>query len=195
MEIICVKHNVESRTFQAVQELPDGNGGTLLYLLTIPQDTLEWRAAEYLIEPSDTDLLLDVVLYEAFLPSEPDGIPMLMKASTVDEARDYHVGQVMAAKTKMRPQGPNRWKQNPQRVARLEAAHPELALDWKSFLTDDALQPIRDKHDMADEVLVEKASLIAETRDRMSSRRKAFTDTQRAEMIRSIRTRGVGNVR
>lgn len=195
MEIICVKHNVEARTFQAVQELPDGNGGTLLNLLTMPQDTLEWRAAEYLINPSDTDLLLDVVLYEAFLPPEADGIPMLIKASTVDEAREYHVGKVMEAKAKMRPQGANSWKQRPQRLSRLASAHPDLALDWEPFLTDDALQPIRDKHDMADEVLVEKALLTSETRDKFTSSRKAFTDANRAEMIRSMRTRGAGNVK
>lgn len=195
MEILCVKHDIEARMFQAVQEVSDGNGGTLLYLCNIPQDTLEWRAAEYLIDPSATDLLLDVVLYEGFLPPEPNGIPMLMRASTIDEAREYHVGKVMEIKANLRPQGANRWKQRSQRLSRLAAAHPDMALNWEPFLTDDALQTIRDKHDMSEEVLTEKALLVSETRDRMASKRKALTDTSRAEMIRSIRARGAGNVK
>lgn len=195
MEILCVKHDIEARMFQAVQEVSDGNGGTLLNLCNIPQDTLEWRAAEYLIDPSATDLLLDIVLYEGFLSPEPNGIPMLMRASTIDEAREYHIGKVAEIKARLRPQGANRWKQRSQRLSRLATAHPDLALNWEPFLTDDALQTIRDKHDMSEEVLTEKALLISETRERMAFKRKALTDTSRAEMIRSIRARGAGNVK
>lgn len=33
-----------------------------------PQETLAWRAAEYGIDPADTDTLLDIILHEPFLP-------------------------------------------------------------------------------------------------------------------------------
>jgi hypothetical protein len=44
----------------------DGNGGGYVF----PQDTLEWRAAEYGL--TDIDEILDIVLHEFHLPNAPD---------------------------------------------------------------------------------------------------------------------------
>jgi hypothetical protein len=49
---------------------PDGTGHRLVF----PQDTLAWRAAEYGIDPADTDQLLDIVLHEPWAPHPEDTI-------------------------------------------------------------------------------------------------------------------------
>jgi hypothetical protein len=47
--------------------ITDDTGKTLPYLHQFPCDTLEWRAAEYAIDPTDVDTLLDIVMAEPFL--------------------------------------------------------------------------------------------------------------------------------
>lgn len=63
-------------TLSEVQETPDG---TEVYLVketpngardvhSFPLETLEWRAAEYDIDPADTDTLIDVIIHEPYMP-------------------------------------------------------------------------------------------------------------------------------
>lgn len=60
-----------------------------------PKDTLEWRAAEYDIDPSDVDTLLGIVLYEPLLDGHSHEHPKhLFNAATVTEAREYHTGRI-----------------------------------------------------------------------------------------------------
>lgn len=79
-------------------EVTDDGGTTLLGRRMMPVDALEWRAAEYGIPPEDLDTLLDVVIYENFLgePDRPD--LMLHDAPTIEDAREYHLARVKAAK-------------------------------------------------------------------------------------------------
>lgn len=62
-----------------------------------PADTLEWRAAEYGIDPSDTDMLLRVVLYEPLIDHRHDDPLHLYQAPTVEAAREHHLTRVGAA--------------------------------------------------------------------------------------------------
>lgn len=60
-----------------------------------PADTLEWRAAEYGLDPQDRETLLEIVLYEPFLDSHSIDDPKhLFNAATIKEARDHHLGRI-----------------------------------------------------------------------------------------------------
>lgn len=62
---------------------------------TFPVDTLEWRAAEYGLDPSDVDTLLEVVLAEPHLDPDPDDTTRsLFEAATIEEAREHHLKKV-----------------------------------------------------------------------------------------------------
>ncbi|MFI6813287.1 hypothetical protein ACIBG7_12785 [Nonomuraea sp. NPDC050328] len=41
---------------------------------SFPHVTFEWRAAEYGIDPEDVDTLLDVILYEPYIPNPDDAL-------------------------------------------------------------------------------------------------------------------------
>lgn len=187
MEILCVKHDIKDGRFRAVQEVSDGSGGTVLNLFTFPEDTLEWRSAEYQIEPDQTDLLMDLVLYEGMLP----GPSVLFTAGTIEEAREVHVGRVLDLKSKVRPVARS-WKSRPERVNRLRDAGVDQ--EWLDLVTtDDALEPIRAGHLMSPEVIIEKVLLVQDIRKRaaedreVKSRRRGSVD--RAQAIRAARTR------
>ncbi|PRX66095.1 hypothetical protein B0I32_106231 [Nonomuraea fuscirosea] len=47
------------------------------FLKTFPHSTLEWRAAEYGIDPDDKDTLLDVILHESYIPREDDPLALM----------------------------------------------------------------------------------------------------------------------
>lgn len=84
-----------------VTTLDDGSKELGVYVM--PLDTLEWRAAEYGIDPSDVDTLMDVVLAEHHLTPEEHGhVPVLFTADTVDEARRAHLAACAAAKLRCR---------------------------------------------------------------------------------------------
>lgn len=57
-----------------------------------PKHTLDWRAAEYGIDPADVDTLLDVILHEPHMP-EADG-PDLWTADNTGHARVAHLARV-----------------------------------------------------------------------------------------------------
>ncbi|MFF0055688.1 hypothetical protein ACFYRI_14985 [Streptomyces microflavus] len=54
----------ETPTWQVQMTDVAGRG----HVHVFPQETLAWRAAEYGIDPTDTDTLLDIILHEPFLP-------------------------------------------------------------------------------------------------------------------------------
>lgn len=65
-----------------------------------PLDTLEWRIAEYGLDPADLDTVLDMVLAEPWLN---DGVDQthpqsLFNANTIGEARTFHLSRVQAWK-------------------------------------------------------------------------------------------------
>ncbi|MQY07746.1 hypothetical protein [Actinomadura macrotermitis] len=102
------------------------DGGLTGYVF--PVETLEWRAAEYGIDPADVTTLLDIVLHEPFIPdptdpasfagdaaaakgmtvpaaasgdrvAEGDPVPVwLYNAETIEQARAAHLARVAAVK-------------------------------------------------------------------------------------------------
>lgn len=52
------------------------------FLKTFPHSTLEWRAAEYGIDPDDKDTLLDVILHESYIPREDDPLALMDPTSS-----------------------------------------------------------------------------------------------------------------
>lgn len=186
MEVLSVIHDSGRRAFKLAQEV-DGS----LIQFTFPEDTLEWRAAEYQILPTEVDLLMDIVLYERFIEEEP-GRPDLWTATTTEEARERYVAKVMEAKQRNRPAGPNSWRTQAQRIARLkESGLPQFWLD--PVTDDDALKPIRDNHVMDLPVLAEKALMVEVQRSKiMKQEAIAFRPnaTDRASVIRAMRIMG-----
>lgn len=79
---------------------PDGNCHAYL----MPTTILEWRAAEYGVDPADVDALMELILHEPHIPmiddgSGPryaDGGPDLLSAESTSAARDAHAARVKA---------------------------------------------------------------------------------------------------
>lgn len=194
MEVLSVIRHPRQPVFLAAQEV-DG----ILIHLKFPIDTLEWRAAEYQIEPTETDLLMDIVLYERFLEQQPGEVPDLWSAPSIDEARARHVARVMEAKERQRPNGPRAWKNKAQRLDRFAEAGMVDRQWLGSVLEGDALVPIREGHAMDLPVLFEKAKLVDQQRQQ-SKRSQAFAlfgepaalppASERAARIRHTRTLG-----
>jgi hypothetical protein len=97
-----------------------GEAGAKPVLHIFPLDALEWRAAEYGIEPTDTDLLLDIVLHEPYLTDEP----VVYTAASSAAARVIHLERIAAAQ------------------AAGHGVRPDVVVGRK----EDALQPIRDAY-------------------------------------------------
>ncbi|MEV4053046.1 hypothetical protein AB0J55_17825 [Amycolatopsis sp. NPDC049688] len=112
----------------------------------LPADTLEWRAAEYDIDPADTATLLDIVLAEPHL-SEEDWAAghKLHDAPDIDTARRDHLARCARAKLRHRISTRTRasTKDTPavphpcQRVADESPLHPE-AIELKRQLVEQA---------------------------------------------------------
>jgi hypothetical protein len=68
----------------------------------MPTVTLEWRSAEYGIDPADVDTLLDVILHEPHIPLTDDGSgpryadngPDLWTAESTTAAREAHLARI-----------------------------------------------------------------------------------------------------
>lgn len=68
-----------------------------------PKDVFEWRAAEYGIDPTDMDTLVDIVLVEPFIsPGDMKAGEMLHDAPTIAEARQAHLARCSRAKLRAR---------------------------------------------------------------------------------------------
>ena len=68
-----------------------------------PKDIFEWRAAEYGIDPTDMDTLIDIVLSEPFL-GDSDYLPgeTLYDAPDIDTARNAHKSRCARGKLRGR---------------------------------------------------------------------------------------------
>ena len=96
--------------WQVLMLKPDGTHHAHL----MPGGTLEWRAAEYGIDPDDVDALLEVVLHEPYMatvddvehgPRYADNGPDLWTADNTDEARDAHLARVKACPVRIDVKG------------------------------------------------------------------------------------------
>jgi hypothetical protein len=104
---------------------------------TFPLDTLEWRAAEYGIDPADTATLLDIVLAEPYLTKEDWATGhRLHDAPDIDTARADHLAR--CARAKLRHRLSTRTAGHPcRRVAAESPLHPE-AIELKRQLVAQA---------------------------------------------------------
>lgn len=88
----------ETSCWEVAAQKPDGT----LHLYLMPTVALEWRAAEYGIDPTDVDTLLDVILHEPHMPMTDDGQgpryadngPDLWQADNTDAAREAHLARI-----------------------------------------------------------------------------------------------------
>jgi hypothetical protein len=71
-----------------------GQQGVKPVLHSFPLDALEWRAAEYGIDHTDTDQLLDIVLHEPYITDET----VVHTAASADAARVVHLERIAAVK-------------------------------------------------------------------------------------------------
>lgn len=88
------------RMWYVLQRDPNGE----VQAHAFPPDALEWRAAEYHIDPTDTATLLDIVLHEPHLTPEQasDAHPHhLHQAPTIEQARTTHLAHIADAKTRV----------------------------------------------------------------------------------------------
>ncbi|MEU3281584.1 hypothetical protein [Streptomyces antibioticus] len=77
----------------------------------MPTIALDWRAAEYGIDPTDTDTLLEILLHEPFMelaededgqrPRWADGSVDLLTAENTTIAREAHVARAKASRVRI----------------------------------------------------------------------------------------------
>ncbi len=144
----------------AVQRLHD-DGTVQDGVHVFPADILEWRAAEYDVDPADTTTLLDIVLAEPYLTEEDHNTgSRLHDVGTVDGARADHLAR--CAKVKLRHRMTTRGAKHPLDKIRREAVlHPD-ALAIKREL----VRRSREEHRRQSTVDPEQARLSA-LRDRL----------------------------
>lgn len=118
-----------------------------------PLDTLEWRAAEYNIDPGDVDTLLDIVLMEPYLTPEDWALGFrLHDAPDVATARQDHLAR--CARVKLR-----------HRVSTRSA--PAVGLGARAADREPPahpLDPIRRDHGIDPGVIAVKAEYVANLR-------------------------------
>ena len=88
--------------WQVVYDVTLDDGTTTQSGHCFPKDTLEWRAAEYGIDPGDTAMLLDLVLTEPHLGATDWAGTQLRDAPDIPTARRDHVARCAAAKLRLR---------------------------------------------------------------------------------------------
>lgn len=93
----------EQDHWQLAVRLTDGDGGVRRVLALLPTDTLEWRSAEYAIDPADTATLVDVAVVEMFMaPTDYDGGHQLHTAPDIATARADHLARCARVKLRHR---------------------------------------------------------------------------------------------
>jgi hypothetical protein len=129
---------------------------------SFPYDALEWRAAEYGIDPSDVDTLMDIILTEPYIAAtdyEPG--TTLYDAPSIEDARKAHLSR--CAKVKLAHRMSTRGKNQPhvQRVKDNALMHPE-AVEIKRDLVTQGRETMR--HRAAVRVMDPHAERLARLR-------------------------------
>ena len=83
------------------------NGDRMAHVF--PPQVLHWRAAEYEIDPTDAQTLLDIVLHERFMTEEEHHheAPDFVFNTDVDTARRAHLARIEVVKTRARVTDPD----------------------------------------------------------------------------------------
>ncbi|WP_156960702.1 hypothetical protein [Amycolatopsis taiwanensis] len=109
--------------------------GTIRRRYMFPAETLEWRAAEYGIDPTDRATLLDIVLAEPHLtPEDWSTGSQLHTAPDIDTARADHISRCAA--TKWRNRIGTRAVGNPCRQIAEDSPMDAEAIDLKRQLVE-----------------------------------------------------------
>lgn len=113
------------------------DGSSIRLRHTFPQDTLEWRAAEYGIDPADTATLLDIVLAEPYLtPDDWAAGHRLHDAPDIPTARADHLAR--CARAKLRHRLATRTAGHPCRRVAAESPLDLEAIELKRALVERA---------------------------------------------------------
>lgn len=130
--------------------LTDDAGTVTRYAYVFPTDTLEWRSAEYGIDPTDIDTLLDMVVVEPYLtPQDWAAGTHLYDAPDINTARADHLQRCAQAKLRYRM------------GTRPAAGQPS------------PLDPIRTNHGIDLEVVALKAEYVRRGRAAAAAQRQA----------------------
>lgn len=99
VENLAARYNQRSGKFEVAMRVTRDDGTDFMQLHVFYPETLEWRAAEYGIEPTDLDTLIDIVLTDPF----DDEDDPLWQVETREEARDLMLAKVQARKERITP--------------------------------------------------------------------------------------------
>lgn len=124
----------------------------------LPEETFEWRVAEYGFDPADQDTLLDVVLYEPWLDeSLRDPGKTHVTARTPAVARDDLLEHIRRRK------GPGRLKGRRGLAPNLNDLPHPVAVDSEA---DDPIEVIKREMVLSEPHIEVKREIVADTRQR-----------------------------
>lgn len=125
VDVNLVSVEQQGNVISVEREMVRDDGSIIIGHHKFPVDTLEWRAAEYGIDPADLDTLLDIVIHEPFLgdPDRPD--LALHEAPTVEEARAYHLERIKKIKDKSKKVKASKADPVREQVKELAVMNPE----------------------------------------------------------------------
>lgn len=105
------EHGLYPHVWEMHELREDGSKG----LIVMPKTTLDWRAAEYGIDPTDVDSLLDIIVHERYVPTQTEeqqdpalkakALPWLLEADNTAEARKHHMARIRGAKYQFKIKG------------------------------------------------------------------------------------------
>lgn len=119
------------------QEITLDDGSTIRGRHVFPDDTLEWRVAEYGMDPADPDPILEMVLWEPHLPEADQPELLLHDAPDIPTAREYHLKRISDFKGKgANPSHPGPPDPVRGQVVALSRMNPQ-AIEVKKVMVDE----------------------------------------------------------
>ena len=107
----------------------DDDGTMVPYMHQFPCDTLEWRAAEYGIDPADVDTLLDIVLAEPYLTPQDwaTGVHLYEHPDAdMDTVKADHIARCAKAATRLKlSTKPDKKDKKPHALDRIRDEHSQ----------------------------------------------------------------------
>jgi len=102
-------------------------GSSWMYIF--PHSRLQWRVAEYNLDPNDIDKLIEVAIYEFHMTDNVHSNPTHLWNTDEATARQAHLGRVEAAKSRVVHLDPNNQLDVIRRA--WNPHHPALAIQRK----------------------------------------------------------------